>query len=41
MIFEELHTGTTNSDGIYLSLDTSEGSESFGHWLLECGIFLP
>ena len=27
--------------GVYCSLDTVEGSECFGHWIVECAVLLP
>lgn len=35
-----IHSGDT-TDFVYLALDTLEGSECFGHWIWECGLFLP
>lgn len=31
----------TESDHIYVCLDTAEGTDCFGHWMYECALFLP
>ena len=40
-LFETTDTRVDNSDPIYFLLDTTEGSDCFGHWITECAVFIP
>ncbi len=39
--FFNVYTNPTEGLGVYCSLDTMEGNRCFGHWVVECAIFLP